>query len=260
VTIKVFQGEREMAADNKLLGQFDLEGIPPAPRGVPQIEVTFDIDANGIVSVSAKDKATGKEQQITHPGQVRPVGRRHRADGQGGRGECRGRQEAPRESLIHGTEKSLAEHRDKVDPSTAEVIELSIKALRETMEGEDAEKIRARSQDLTEAAMKLGEAIYKAEAERQAAESGRRRRRRRPRSGRRRGRRRLRGYRRRRQEEVSRRNAMACPAARAWAIRVFDDWPPDGETRLLRCARRHARRVGGRDQAGLSPEGEGAAS
>jgi molecular chaperone DnaK len=180
VTIRVFQGEREMAADNKLLGQFNLEDIPPAPRGVPQIEVTFDIDANGIVSVSAKDKGTNKEQKIT----IQASGGLSDADIERMVKDAEENAEADRarrelveaknqaESLIHGTEKSLAEHRDKVDPSTAEAIELSIKALRETMEGEDAEKIRARSQDLTEAAMKLGEAIYKAEAERQAAESG----------------------------------------------------------------------------------------
>ena len=180
VTIRVFQGEREMAADNKLLGQFNLEDIPPAPRGVPQIEVTFDIDANGIVSVSAKDKGTNKEQKIT----IQASGGLSDTDIERMVKEAEENAEADRarrdlvearnqaESLIHGTEKSLAEHRDKVDPSTAEAIELSIKALRETMEGEDAEKIRARSQDLTEAAMKLGEAIYKAEAERQAAESG----------------------------------------------------------------------------------------
>jgi molecular chaperone DnaK len=180
VTIRVFQGEREMAADNKLLGQFNLEDIPPAPRGVPQIEVTFDIDANGIVSVSAKDKGTNKEQKIT----IQASGGLSDADIERMVKDAEENAEADRarrelveaknqaESLIHGTEKSLAEHRDKVDPSTAEVIELSIKALRETMEGEDAEKIRARSQDLTEAAMKLGEAIYKAEAERQAAEAG----------------------------------------------------------------------------------------
>jgi molecular chaperone DnaK len=180
VTIRVFQGEREMASDNKLLGQFNLEDIPPAPRGVPQIEVTFDIDANGIVSVSAKDKGTNKEQKIT----IQASGGLSDTDIDRMVKEAEENAEADRarrelveaknqaESLIHGTEKSLAEHRDKVDPSTAEAIELSIKALRETMEGEDAEKIRARSQDLTEAAMKLGEAIYKAEAERQAAEAG----------------------------------------------------------------------------------------
>ena len=96
VTIKVYQGEREMAADNKLLGKFDLTGIPPAPRGVPQIEVTFDIDANGIVSVQAKDKATGKEQQIRIQASRRSVGSRHPAHGEGGRGQRRGRQAAPR--------------------------------------------------------------------------------------------------------------------------------------------------------------------
>jgi molecular chaperone DnaK len=180
VTIRVFQGEREMAADNKILGQFNLEDIPPAPRGVPQIEVTFDIDANGIVSVSAKDKGTNKEQKIT----IQASGGLSDSDIERMVKDAEDNAEADKtrrelvesknqaESLIHGTEKSLAEHRDKVDPSTAEVIELAIKALRETMEGEDAEKIRARSQDLTEAAMKLGEAIYKAEADRQAAESG----------------------------------------------------------------------------------------
>jgi molecular chaperone DnaK len=179
VTIRVFQGEREMAADNKLLGQFNLEDIPPAPRGVPQIEVTFDIDANGIVSVSAKDKGTNKEQKIT----IQASGGLSDADIERMIKEAEANAEADRarrelvearnqaESLIHGTEKSLAEHRDKVDASTAEAIELSIKALRETMEGDDTEKIRARSQDLTEAAMKLGEAIYKAEAERQQAEA-----------------------------------------------------------------------------------------
>jgi molecular chaperone DnaK len=176
VTIRVFQGEREMAADNKLLGQFNLEDIPPAPRGVPQIEVTFDIDANGIVSVSAKDKGTSKEQRITIQASgglsdsdiermVREAEENAEAD-KARRELVEARNQA--ESLIHGTEKSLAEHRDKVDATTAEVIELSIKALRETMEGDDPERIRARSQDLTEAAMKLGEAIYKAEAERQA--------------------------------------------------------------------------------------------
>ncbi|CAN5800623.1 molecular chaperone DnaK [soil metagenome] len=177
VTIRVFQGEREMAADNKMLGQFNLEEIPPAPRGVPQIEVTFDIDANGIVSVSAKDKGTNKEQKITIQASgglsdedirrmVREAEENAEAD-KARRELVEAKNQA--ESLIHGTEKSLAEHRDKVDPSTAEAIELSIKALKETMEGEDAERIRARSQDLTESAMKLGEAIYKAQAENQQA-------------------------------------------------------------------------------------------
>ncbi len=178
VTIRVFQGEREMAADNKLLGQFNLEQIPPAPRGVPQIEVTFDIDANGIVSVSAKDKGTNREQKIT----IQASGGLSDADIDRMIKEAEENAEADKarrelveaknqaESLIHGTEKSLAEHRDKVDPSTAEVIELSIKALKETMEGDDADKIRARSQDLTEAAMKLGEAIYKAQAAEQSGD------------------------------------------------------------------------------------------
>ncbi len=173
VTIRVFQGEREMAADNKMLGQFNLESIPPAPRGVPQIEVTFDIDANGIVAVSAKDKGTGKEQKIT----IQASGGLSDADIEKMVKEAEENAEADKarrelvearnqaESLIHGTEKSVKDHGDKVDPTTIEVIELSIKTLKEAMEGDNAEKIRARSQDLTEAAMKLGEAIYKAQTE-----------------------------------------------------------------------------------------------
>ncbi len=172
VTIRVFQGEREMAADNKILGQFNLEQIPPAPRGVPQIEVTFDIDANGIVSVSAKDKGTNKEQKIT----IQASGGLSDADIERMVKEAEENAEADKErrslvearnqaeSLIHGTEKSVAEHGDKVDPTTVEAIEMSIKNLKEAVEGEDAEKIRARCQDVTEAAMKLGEAIYKAQA------------------------------------------------------------------------------------------------
>jgi molecular chaperone DnaK len=175
VTIRVAQGERELATDNKDLGQFNLENIPPAPRGVPQIEVTFDIDANGIVSVSAKDKGTGKEQKIT----IQASGGLSEDDIDKMVKEAEENAESDKEkkevieaknhaeSLIHSTEKSLEEHSDKIDPSTVEVIELAIKALKETLEGEEenAEKIRARSQDVTEAAMKLGEAIYKAEAE-----------------------------------------------------------------------------------------------
>jgi molecular chaperone DnaK len=179
VTIRVFQGEREMAADNKILGQFNLEQIPPAPRGVPQIEVTFDIDANGIVSVSAKDKGTNREQKIT----IQASGGLSDADIEKMVKEAEENAEADKarrelvearnaaESLIHGTEKSVAEHGDKVDPTTIEVIELSTKTLKEAMEGDDPEKIRARAQDLTEAAMKLGEAIYKAQAEADAAAS-----------------------------------------------------------------------------------------
>jgi len=175
VTIRVFQGEREMAADNKILGQFNLEQIPPAPRGVPQIEVSFDIDANGIVSVSAKDKGTNKEQKIT----IQASGGLSDDDIENMVKEAEENAEADKEkreliearnqaeSLIHSTEKSLEEHSDKVDPTTVEVIEMSVKNLKEALEDEaaEAETIKTRTQDLTEAAMKLGEAIYKAEAE-----------------------------------------------------------------------------------------------
>ena len=175
VTIRVFQGEREIANDNKVLGQFNLENIPPAPRGVPQIEVTFDIDANGIVSVSAKDKGTGKEQKIT----IQASGGLSDEDIEKMVKDAEENAEADKEkkdlieaknqaeSLIHSTEKSLEEHSDKIDPSTVEAIELSIKALKETLDSEEpfADKIRARAQDVTDAAMKLGEAIYKAEAQ-----------------------------------------------------------------------------------------------
>jgi molecular chaperone DnaK len=173
VTIRVFQGEREMATDNKVLGQFNLENIAPAPRGMPQIEVAFDIDANGIVSVSAKDKGTGKEQKITIQASgglsddeidamVREAEENAEAD-KDRKDLVEAKNQA--ESLIHSTEKSIQEHGDKVDPTTVEAIELSIKALQETLESDDPDKIRSRSQDVTEAAMKLGEAIYKAEAE-----------------------------------------------------------------------------------------------
>ncbi|MDR0810350.1 MAG: molecular chaperone DnaK [Gemmobacter sp.] len=172
VTIRVFQGEREMAVDNKLLGQFNLEDIPPAPRGMPQIEVTFDIDANGIVSVSAKDKGTGKSQNITIQASgglsedeidkmVRDAEANAEADKQR-RELVEARNQG--EGLLHSTKKSLAEHSDKVDPSTVEVIELAMGALEETLKSEDAGKIRGGIQNLTEAAMKLGEAIYKAQA------------------------------------------------------------------------------------------------
>ena len=173
VTIRVFQGEREMATDNKELGKFNLEDIPPAPRGMPQIEVTFDIDANGIVSVSAKDKGTGKEQKITIQASgglseeeidkmVQDAEENAESD-KAKKDLVEAKNQA--ESLIHSTEKSIEEHGDKVDASTIEAMELSMKALKEVLESDDAEKINARSQDLTEASMKLGEAIYKAEAE-----------------------------------------------------------------------------------------------
>ena len=178
VTIRVFQGEREMATDNKELGKFNLEDIAPAPRGMPQIEVTFDIDANGIVSVSAKDKGTGKEQKITIQASgglseeeidkmVQDAEENAESD-KAKKDLVEAKNQA--ESLIHSTEKSIEEHGDKVDPSTIEAMELSMKALKEVLESDDAEKIKARSQDLTEASMKLGEAIYKAEAEKNSGE------------------------------------------------------------------------------------------
>ncbi len=182
VTIRVFQGEREMATDNKILGQFNLEQIPPAPRGVPQIEVSFDIDANGIVSVSAKDKGTNKEQKITIQAsgglsdddieQMVKEGEENAEADKEKRELIEARNQA--ESLIHSTEKSLEEHADKVDPTTVEVIEMSAKNLKEALEDEatEAETIKTRTQDLTEAAMKLGEAIYKAEAETAEADAG----------------------------------------------------------------------------------------
>ncbi|MEL7301498.1 MAG: molecular chaperone DnaK [Pseudomonadota bacterium] len=178
VTIRVFQGEREMASDNKMLGAFNLEDIPPAPRGVPQIEVTFDIDANGIVSVGAADKGTGKEQKITIQASgglsdddiekmVKDAEENAEAD-KSRRELVEAKNQA--ESLIHSTEKSMEEHSDKVDPSTIEAIELAISALKEDLEGEDAGKIKGGIQNVTEAAMKLGEAIYKASQE--GAEAG----------------------------------------------------------------------------------------
>ncbi len=173
VTIRVFQGEREMAADNKILGQFNLEDIPPAPRGLPQIEVTFDIDANGIVSVSAKDKGTGKEQVITIQAsggltddEVQEMVKEAEENAEGDK-ERKELIEAKNqaESLIHSTEKAMEEHKDKVDPTTIEAIELAIVALNDQLETEDAGKIKSGIQNVTEAAMKLGEAIYKAAAE-----------------------------------------------------------------------------------------------
>lgn len=173
VTIRVFQGEREMAADNKILGAFNLESIPPAPRGMPQIEVTFDIDANGIVSVGAMDKGTMKEQKITIQASgglsdadidamVRDA--EENADADKARKELiEAKNQA--ESLIHSTEKSMEEHSDKVDPTTIEAIELAIAALKDDLETENADKIKSGVQNVTEAAMKLGEAIYKAAQE-----------------------------------------------------------------------------------------------
>ncbi|MDX5414672.1 MAG: molecular chaperone DnaK [Rhodobacterales bacterium] len=173
VTIRVFQGEREMAADNKMLGQFNLENIPPAPRGMPQIEVTFDIDANGIVSVSARDKGTNKEQKITIQASgglsdediekmVKDAEENAEADKKR-RELVEAKNQA--ESLIHSTEKSVEEHSDKVDPTTIEAIELAIAALKDELETDNTSKIKSGIQNVTEAAMKLGEAIYKASQE-----------------------------------------------------------------------------------------------
>ncbi|HIL27859.1 MAG TPA: molecular chaperone DnaK, partial [Micavibrio sp.] len=173
VTIRVFQGEREMAADNKVLGQFDLVGIPPAPRGVPQIEVTFDIDANGIVQVSAKDKATGKEQQI----RIQASGGlsdedidKMVRDAEDNADTDKKRREAVEaknqaESLIHQTETSLKELGDKLPEEEKTKVEDAIVALKDVMEGDDKAEIEAKTQDLMQASMKLGELAYKAAQE-----------------------------------------------------------------------------------------------
>ncbi|MDY7098362.1 MAG: molecular chaperone DnaK [Pseudomonadota bacterium] len=178
VTIKVFQGEREMAADNKLLGNFDLVGIPPAPRGVPQIEVTFDIDANGIVSVSAKDKGTGKEQTIKIQAsgglsdndidQMVQDAEKFAEEDKKRRESAEARNQA--DSLVHATEKQLEEHGDKIDADTKSAVETAIAETKTALEGDDAEAINAKAQALTEAAMKMGQQIY--EQEQAAAPSG----------------------------------------------------------------------------------------
>ena len=177
VTIRVFQGEREMAADNKVLGQFDLVGLPPAPRGMPQIEVTFDIDANGIVNVSAKDKATGKEQQIriqasgglsdTDIDQMVQDAEAHAAEDKVRRELIEARNQA--DGLMHGVETQLQEHADKIDESEKAEIEQAVSALRTAVQSEDAADIRAKSDALGQASMKIGEAIYRAT---QGAEGG----------------------------------------------------------------------------------------
>jgi molecular chaperone DnaK len=178
VTIRVFQGEREMAADNKVLGQFDLIGIPPSPRGLPQIEVTFDIDANGIVNVSAKDKATGKEQQVRiqasgglSDAEVEKMvkeAEEHADEDKGRRELIEARNHA--DALIHATEKNLSEYGDKVAENEKSDIEEAITQLREVMEGEDLDAITAKTETLTQASMKLGEAIYK-ESQEEAAQA-----------------------------------------------------------------------------------------
>jgi molecular chaperone DnaK len=180
VTIRVFQGEREMAADNKILGQFDLMGIPPAPRGVPQVEVTFDIDANGIVNVSAKDKATNKEQQI----RIQASGglsdddiKRMVKDAELNATEDKRRRELAEaknqgEALINATEKTLTENADKVPPADKAAIEGEIAALRAVIGGQDAGEIKAKIENLTKASFKLGEAMYKPEGEAEAHSNG----------------------------------------------------------------------------------------
>jgi molecular chaperone DnaK len=180
VTIRVFQGEREMAADNKVLGQFDLLGIPPAPRGMPQIEVTFDIDANGIVNVAAKDKATGKEQTIRIQASgglaeddiKRMVGEAesHAAEDKKRRELVEARNQA--DTLVYTTEKTLKEHGDKVGAGEKGAIETAIAELKDAMGKDDAAAIQAKSQALAQASMKLGEAMYKAQQQEAAAQGG----------------------------------------------------------------------------------------
>merc|ERR1712070_151463 len=171
VTIRVTQGEREMATDNKMLGNFMLDGIPPAPRGMPQIEVTFDIDANGIVSVSAKDKGTGKEQKIT----IQASGGLSEAEIDQMVKDAEANKEADKkkresvdarnqgETLIHSTEKNLKEHGSKISDAEKKAIEDGSAALKESLKGEDIEEIKKKTEALVQASMKLGEAIYKSQ-------------------------------------------------------------------------------------------------
>jgi len=172
VTIRVFQGEREMASDNKVLGQFDLIGIPPAPRGVPQIEVTFDIDANGIVQVSAKDKGTGKEQQIRiqasgglSDSEIEDMVK----DAEAHSGEDKKRRELVEtrnqaDAQIHQAEKNLKEYGDKVDEAERKAIEADLEALKAAKDGDDIDEMRAKIEALVNSSMKLGEAMYKSQA------------------------------------------------------------------------------------------------
>jgi molecular chaperone DnaK len=173
VTIRVFQGEREMASDNKMLGQFDLVGLPPAPRGVPQIEVTFDIDANGIVNVSAKDKGTGKEQQIriqasgglsdTEVEKMVKDAEEHAAEDKKRRALVEAKNQG--EALIHSTEKTLTELGDKVAATDRSVVEAALADLKTALEGDDPEAIAAKTNALAQASMKLGEAMYRGTGE-----------------------------------------------------------------------------------------------
>jgi molecular chaperone DnaK len=180
VTIRVFQGEREMAADNKLLGQFDLVGIPPAPRGVPQIEVTFDIDANGIVNVSASDKATGKEQSI----RIQASGGLSEADidrmvkeAEAHADEDKKRRELVEmknqgEALVHSTEKMLKDYGDKVPAADKGVVETALADLKSALQGEDKDAIKQKVDAMAQASMKLGEALYQASQGAAAAGGG----------------------------------------------------------------------------------------
>ena len=182
VTISVFQGERPMAADNKLLGQFNLEGIPPAPRGVPQIEVTFDIDANGIVNVSAKDKGTGKASNVVIKSdgglsdeQIQQMVK----DAEANAAADKAKKEAVEsrnaaEALVHSTEKSLKEHGDKVSTEVRESIEAEIKATQDLLakEGTTPEDLNAQAEKLSEAAMELGKAIYEAQTKAENDKAG----------------------------------------------------------------------------------------
>jgi molecular chaperone DnaK len=169
VTIRVFQGEREMAADNKMLGQFDLVGIPPSPRGVPQIEVSFDIDANGIVNVQAKDKATGKEQQIriqASGGLTESEIQKMVKDAEAHAEEDKKRKAAVEtknhaEALVHSTEKALSEHGAKVADGERRAIETALADLKEALKGDDTDAVTAKMNALAQVSMKLGEAMYK---------------------------------------------------------------------------------------------------
>src|SRR4029079_4184998 len=180
VTIRVFQGEREMAADNKLLGQFDLVGLPPAPRGVPQVEVTFDIDANGIVSVQARDKATGKEQQI----RIQASGGLSEQDIQRMVKEAEANAEADKQrrefielknhadGLVHQVDKNLKEHGDKLPAQEKGEAEAAMAAARSAMGGTDAEALKQATERLSQSAMKLGELMYKSQQAAEAAAGG----------------------------------------------------------------------------------------
>src|SRR5690606_5388027 len=185
VTIRVFQGERPMAADNKILGQFDLMGIPPAPRGMPQIEVAFDIDANGIVHVTAKDKATNKEQSIriqangglsdadieqmvkeAEANAAADKARKELVEAQNGADRARQAPVAARSGAArpaHSTEKALAEHGDKIDEATKATIQSALDDLKSAKDGTDPEAIREKTNTLAQASMKLGEAMYAAQ-------------------------------------------------------------------------------------------------